>query len=46
MSTNMKRVFKWIVTILGYVGIIAILDGILGIGLKDKWDDFVDWAKK
>lgn len=24
----MKRVFKWIVTILGYVGIIAVLDGI------------------
>lgn len=42
----MKKVFKWIVAILSYIGIVVILDGILGIGLKDKWDDFVDWAKK
>lgn len=42
----MKKVFKWGIAILGYVGIIAILDGILGIGLKDKWDNFVDWARK
>ena len=42
----MKKVFKWIVAVLSYVGIIVILDMILGIGLKDKWDDLVDWAKK
>lgn len=43
----MKKVFKWIVVILSYVGIITIIEMILGVGLKDdKWDDFVDWAKK
>lgn len=42
----MKKIVKWIIAILGYVGIIALLDGILGIGLKDKWDNFVEWAKK
>jgi hypothetical protein len=42
----MKRIIKLSMAIFIYALLLLILDFILGIGIKDQWDDLMKWSRK
>lgn len=42
----MKRFIKVSAAIFIYAFLLTILDFIMGIGIRDKWDDLMKWSRK